>query len=224
VDRELKKIKGVILDVDGTLVDSNDAHVHSWVKAMQAFGYDVRFEQIRRFVGMGGDNLLPAAIGVHKDSDLGEQIAQRRQEIFKEEYLPTIQAFAGVKPLIERLQANDLKIAVASSGEQDEVQHLLSVSGIEDLVETQTSSADVEKSKPNPDVVQAALEKLALDPAQVLMLGDTPYDVQAAAKVGVGVIVLRCGGFSDRELQGAVAIYDSPEALLKDFEQSPLSA
>lgn len=223
-DGELSKIKGVILDLDGTLVDSNDAHAHAWIEAMGEAGYDVPYERVRSLIGMGGDNLLPSAINVDKDSEAGQGLAKRRQEIFKSKYLPHIRAFPGVKALVEQLRERSLKVAVASSGEQEEVEHLLSVAGVQALIEHQTTSADVENSKPDPDVLVAALGKLQLAPDEVLMLGDTPYDVQAAAKIGVGVIALRSGGFSDGDLQGAVAIYDDPAALLRQYDRSPLNS
>lgn len=214
--------KGVILDVDGTLVDSNDAHARSWVEAMRESGYEVAYEQVRSLIGMGGDNLLPNAIQVEKDSERGQALAKRREQIFKERYLPGIQAFEGVQALVQRMKANGMKIAVASSGEQDEVRHLLSLAGVDDLIEAQTSSGDVENSKPDPDVIHAALGKLGMQPGEVVMLGDTPYDIEAAGKAGVRVIALRCGGFPDAELRGALAIYDNPAALLAEYDESPL--
>jgi HAD superfamily hydrolase (TIGR01549 family) len=214
--------RAVILDVDGTLVDSNDAHARSWQEALSEHGYDVPFKRIRNLIGMGGDNLLPEAIHVEKDSELGQQIAKRRQEIFKSRYLPELKAFPEVRALVARLRDAGLKVVVASSGEKDEVEHLLELAQVTDLVEAQTSSADAENSKPDPDIIEAALEKLDYPPYQVVMLGDTPYDVEAASKAGVPVIAMRSGEFSDDDLKDAIAIYDDAADLLHHFNSSPL--
>jgi HAD superfamily hydrolase (TIGR01549 family) len=218
----MAKIRGVISDLDGTLIDSNDAHAQAWTKALQEFGYEVTFEQIRRFVGMGGDNLLPSAVQVEADSPLGKEIVKRRNAIFRAQYMPTLKAFAQVRALFERIQADGLRVTVATSGEKDDMEKLLKLAKIDDLVKIKVSSADVEKSKPNPDLIHVALERLDCAPEETIMLGDSPYDVEAAGKAGVAVIGLRCGGFSDEDLSGAVALYDDPADLLAHYDTSPL--
>jgi HAD superfamily hydrolase (TIGR01509 family) len=216
------QFKGVILDVDGTLVDSNDEHAKAWVKAMKENGYEVSFEKVRSLIGMGSDNLLPTTIGVKKDSPEGKKLSDSWSKIFKEEYLPGIKAFPGAKELIERIRQSGLKLAVATSGEPDLMEDLLKLVGAEDLIEEKTSSKDADKSKPNPDVVQAALEKLGIAADQSVMLGDTPYDIESAGRAGVKTIALRCGGWQDKDLKGAIAVYNDPADLLEHFDQSPL--
>lgn len=211
----MKQFKGVILDVDGTLVNSNDAHTHAWVEAMVEQGYEVEFEKVRRLIGMGGDKLLPKAIGVEKESPEGEKMSERRTEIFKERYLPKLQAFPQVRELLEHFKEGGMKLAVASSAKKDELDDLLKVAQATDLVETTTSSDDAEESKPDPDIIQVALHKLGLNASQVVMLGDTPYDIEAARKAGVATIALRCGGWPDPDLKDAIAIYDDPAQLLE---------
>lgn len=220
----MTKIRGVILDVDGTLVDSNDAHAHAWIEALHAFGYDITIERIRQLIGMGGDNLLPSAIHIEQDSPRGKEIARKHDQIFKSDYFPRLKAFPQVRELVERMQREGLRIAIASSGEKDDVQKLLALAKIDDLIETSVSSADVEKSKPDPDVVQVALKRLGFDANEVVMIGDSPYDVQAAGKAKVAVIGLRCGGFSDQDLKDTVALYDDPSNILANYDTSPLSA
>ncbi|HEX6899235.1 MAG TPA: HAD family hydrolase [Thermoanaerobaculia bacterium] len=215
-------IRAVILDMDGTLIDSNAAHVRAWVEALREHGLDVSDEDIRPFVGMGGDNLLPAAVGIDKETPEGKAISERRGEIYKSR-LPGIRPFPGVRPLLERMKEDGRRLIVASSSPPDEVKQGLEIAGVADLMEDTTSAGDVESSKPDPDVVQAALDSLELPAEQVVMLGDTPYDIQAAGKVGVGVIAFRCGGFKDEDLRGAVAIYDGPADLLERYGQSPLA-
>lgn len=215
-------IHGVILDVDGTLIDSNDAHTHSWIEAMAAYGYHVAFDRVRPLIGMGGDKVLPDTIHVGKDSEQGKAISKKRAEIFKERYLPHLQAFPGAKELIEQMRKHGLKVAIASSAKPDELQDMLRLVGAQDLIEQKTSSKDAPRSKPDPDVMEVTLERIALPANEVLMIGDTAYDIEAAQKVHVGTIAFRCGGWKDADLAGAIAIYDGPADLLAHFDNSPL--
>jgi len=216
--------RAVILDVDGTLVDSNDAHIQAWVDALAEHGHEVPVEKIRGLVGMGGDNLLPAAVSIDKESPEGKAIADRRGEIFRSRFLHHLEPFPAVRKLLERMRDAGLTLAVATSAPSEEMKVLLDRAGIADLLRDTASASDAESSKPDPDIVHAALKKLGLPPGETVMLGDTPYDIQAAGKAGVGVIALRCGGFSDEDLQGALAIYDDAADLLAHFEESPLGA
>jgi HAD superfamily hydrolase (TIGR01509 family) len=221
-DTTMAHIRGVILDVDGTLVDSNDAHAKAWVEAMAEYGYHVPYEKVRPLIGMGGDKVLPETIGIQKDSPLGKKISQRRAEIFKERYLPTVRAFPKARELLQRMRESGLKLAVASSAQPDELEALLNIVGASDLIEVKSSSKDAQGSKPDPDIVQVTLQRLGFPPDQVIMLGDTPYDIEAARKIGVGTIALRSGGWPDHELRGALAIYDDTADLLAHYDSSPL--
>jgi HAD superfamily hydrolase (TIGR01509 family) len=209
--------------MDGTLIDSNAAHVHAWVDALREHGREVSEKDIWPWVGMGGDNLLPAAVGISKESEEGKKIADRRGEIFKSRYAPGLKPFPGVRPLLERLRDEGLKLVIATSSPKDEVEKAIGILGVEDLLENTTSASDAGRSKPDPDVVQAALDRLGLPAAEVVMLGDTPYDIEAAGKVGIGVIAFRCGGFKDDDLRDALAIFDGPADLLARYEESPLA-
>lgn len=221
----MPQIHGVILDVDGTLVDSNDAHAHAWVEAMAKFGYHVPFEKVRPLIGMGGDKVLPEVLGISKDSPEGQAISKERIQIFQERYLPTIQAFPQARELLQRMHDDGLRLAVATSAQPDELNALLKKIGpdVPSLFSQEKSSKDAPRSKPDPDIMQAALESLGMAATQVLMIGDTPYDIDAASKVGVGTIAFRSGGWSDRELAAALAVYDGPADLLAHYEQSPLA-
>jgi HAD superfamily hydrolase (TIGR01509 family) len=216
-------IRGVILDVDGTLVDSNDAHARAWVDAFEEFGHWVQVEEVRRLIGMGGDKLLPALSGVSESSPEGKKIGERRAEIFMQRYLPALRAIPGAKELLRELRDRGFKVVVASSARKEELDRLLEIVGAGGLVEDTTSSSDAERSKPDPDIVQAALDNLRLPREEVMMIGDTPYDIQAAAKAGLRTIGFRSGGWSDTGLKGAVAIYDGPADLRAHFETSPLA-
>jgi HAD superfamily hydrolase (TIGR01509 family) len=216
------RYRAVILDMDGTLIDSNAAHVKAWVEVLREFGHEVSEPDIWPCIGMGGDNLLPAVVKISKESEEGKKISERRGEIFKSKYLPSLKPFPEVRPLLERMKQDDLKLIIATSSPEDEVSKAIEIVGIKDLLEDGTSASDAGKSKPDPDVVQAALDRLKMSAGEVVMLGDTPYDIQAAGKVGIRVIAFRCGGFKDADLKGALAIYDDAADLLAGYDESPL--
>jgi phosphoglycolate phosphatase-like HAD superfamily hydrolase len=219
----MHKVRGVILDVDGTLVDSNDAHANSWVEAMAEAGIEVPVSKVRRLIGMGGDKLLPASCGFEEDSPEGRKINQRRQEIFKERYLPHLQPFPDAERLLQRMHRDGLRLGVASSAKADELQALLRICGGDKYTESNTSSDDDEHAKPDPDIVQAALARLGMGQTEVCMLGDTPYDIGAAHKAGVRIVALRCGGWGDANLANAVAVYENPADLLAHYHSSPFA-
>ncbi|HEY6081041.1 MAG TPA: HAD family hydrolase [Polyangiaceae bacterium] len=218
----MQRLRAVILDVDGTLVNSNDAHARSWVEALAEHDIAVEFAQVRLLIGMGGDKLLPQLCGVSAESTQGVQIATRRGELFRERYLPQLKPFPKTRELVTRLIAAGLRPAVASSAKEQELAQLLRIARVDDLMQGVSSASDAKHSKPDPDIVHAALQKLDMPAGAALMIGDTPYDVEAARKLGIGTIGLRCGGRSDSDLAGAIAIYDDPADLLAGFVDSPL--
>jgi HAD superfamily hydrolase (TIGR01509 family) len=214
----------VLLDVDGTLLDSNDAHAASWADVFAEFGYQIRFEHVRPLVGMGGDKLVPILTGLDHESPGGKQLSERRKAVFEQNYLPRLQPTRGARQLLEHLGGEGLILVIATSAGDDELRGLLDRAGVADLVHDATSSGDVEDSKPDPDVIGVALRKGRLSADEAVMIGDTPYDIAAAAKAGVPTIALRCGGWwDDLALGGAVAIYDDPADLLMRYDESPLS-
>ena len=216
-------IRGVLLDLDGTLVDSNDAHAHAWQEALIENGYHVPYDKIRRCIGMGGDKLLKEVASLDKDSPIAEKVDARYSEIFISKYLPHLKPFPGVRPLIERMHRDGLILVVASSGKKVELKAMLKIADITDLIDGATSSSDVEHSKPDPDILNVALHKGKLTGAESVMLADTPYDIWAAERVGVHCIMFRCGGWQDRDLKGALEIYDGPADLLAKYDESALT-
>jgi HAD superfamily hydrolase (TIGR01509 family) len=216
-------IRGVILDMDGTLLDSNDAHAHTWLEALQAFGYNVTLDVINPLIGQGGDKILPRLTGCSSDSDIGKKIAAHRSELFEQQYLPSLQPFPGSRQLIEHMHSNGLRLVIASSASREHLRHQIEILEIADFIDGATSASDVGISKPDPDVVAAALARLGLDAGEAIMIGDTPYDIEAAARVGVQTIALRCGGWKAEDLTGAVAVYADPMELLAKFDSSPLA-
>lgn len=213
----------VILDVDGTLVDSNDAHARAWVDAFAEHGIAVAFDNVRRSIGMGGDKLMPSVSGVEEDTALGAGIAARRGEIFKSRYLDTIKPFPRTRDLIQRLVADGYVLAVASSAKEDELGPLLERAGVADLLPLRTSSDDADNSKPDPDIVVAAMRQAGCEPARTIMLGDTAYDVAAARRAGIEIVALECGGWTREALAGAVEVYRDPADLLEQYEASPFA-
>jgi HAD superfamily hydrolase (TIGR01509 family) len=210
----------VILDVDGTLIDSNDAHARAWVDAFAAHGVTVAFAPIRRAIGMGGDKLMPIVSGIEEDSDEGQAIREYRKRRFKDHYLPGLAPFDGVRALVERMAADGFTLVVASSAGDSELGPLLKQAGVADLLPARTSSDDAERSKPDPDIVAAALKHSKCPPDAAVMLGDTPYDIEAATRAGIQVVALESGGWTREELGGAAEVYASPSDLLRQFDTS----
>jgi HAD superfamily hydrolase (TIGR01509 family) len=215
-------LKAVILDVDGTLVDSNDAHAHAWVEALAEHGLRVEFETVRRAIGMGSDKLLPHVVGISSETDDGKRISERRSELFLERFVPHLVPCRGSRELLRRMHDDRLKLVVASSAQKKELKALLQIAGADEFIAEATSSDDADRSKPDPDIVRAALKEAGARSDEVVMVGDTPYDVEAAARASVAIIALRCGGWGDSDLKGAVAIYDDPADLLAHYDKSPL--
>jgi HAD superfamily hydrolase (TIGR01509 family) len=219
----MSKPRAVILDVDGTLIDTNDAHAHAWVEACHEFGHEVAFGEVRRMIGMGGDRVLPRLTGEEEESEAGKKMKERRGEIFRERYLPSCQPFPRARELLERFRDEGLELVVATSASRDDMAALLKAANVADLVDAKTSSSDAEQSKPAPDIVEAALANAGCAPAEAMMLGDTPYDVEASARAGVRCVALRCGGWDDAALSAAAAIYQDAADLLAHYETSPFA-
>jgi HAD superfamily hydrolase (TIGR01549 family) len=219
-------VRAVIFDIDGTLVDSVDLHAKAWQVAFAKFGKDIPFAAIRKEIGKGADQLLPVFFTKDELNRFGEELDKYRGDLFKKEYLPRIKGFPKVRDLFQRIKQDGKMIALASSAKEDELDAYKNIADIADLVETETSSGDVEKSKPHPDVFKAALERLGpIPPTEAIVVGDTPYDAKAAAKSGLRVIGMLCGGWTANDLEraGCLAIYRDPADLLKRYESSPLS-
>ena len=216
-------LRGVLFDIDGTLVDSNAAHARSWVDTLHEVDYDVPFDVIWAMIGMGGDKVLPSIAGIESDSSLGKSLSGRRWEIFQRDYLPGLKPMPGARELVQRMKDDKLSLTVASSAGGDELGQLMEAANVADLMKRRTSSSDAADSKPDPDIVQAAVKKSGLAPDELIMLGDTPYDVQAAIGANVKLVGLLCGGWTMLELSGATAIYDDPADLLDWYDYSPLA-
>ena len=218
-------ICAIIFDIDGTLVDSVDLHAKAWQEALEHFGHDLGFQQVRHEIGKGGDQLLPDLLHPRVVDSQGEEIKKYRTELFKRKYLSQVRPLPSVRELFERIRADGKKIALASSAKSDEIQTYKKLAHIEGLVDVETSADDAEQSKPHPDIFDVTLERLGgIDPAGVLVIGDTPHDALAASKARLLTVGVLCGGFPEEELRaaGCIAIYRDPASLLAGYDRSPL--
>ena len=220
-------IKAVIFDVDGTLVDSNDLHVMAWQEAFRGCGKEVAYEELHEQMGKGGDQLMPVFCSREELEKFGEELERSRTELFTRDYLPHVKPFPKVRELFERVEADGLFIALASSAKEEELERHKKTLEIEDLLEAATSADDAERSKPHPDIFQAALAGLeGVKPEEAVVVGDTPYDAVAAGKAGMRAVGLLSGGFTEKELRaaGAVEIYEDVADLLERYDESLLAA
>jgi HAD superfamily hydrolase (TIGR01509 family) len=215
----------VLFDVDGTLVDTVDLHARAWHDAFRLYGKQPPFEDVRAQIGKGGDQLMPVFLSKDELQRFGEELQARRGRIYRERYQPEVRAFAGVRPLFERLKREGIQIALASSADQSEFEANLQLLGIGDLIDGATSAQDAERSKPFPDIFDAALAKLdGVRAEDAIAVGDTPYDAIAASQIGLRTVGMLCGGFPEADLRaaGCVELWRDPEDLLANFEKSAL--
>jgi HAD superfamily hydrolase (TIGR01509 family) len=220
-------IKAVIFDIDGTLIDTVDLHAEAWVEALGHFGHEIAFPDMRSQIGKGGDQILHGLLPPEVIEERGDAIKDFRSDLFKREYLHRARAFPGVRELFERIRAAGQKAVLASSGNADEVEKYKEIAGIADLIESATSSDDAQRSKPFPDIFEAALAKLTpLTPDEAVVIGDTPYDAEAARKAQMKSIGVLSGGFSEQALRdaGCIAVYRDVEDLLRHYDSSPLAS
>jgi HAD superfamily hydrolase (TIGR01509 family) len=217
----LMRYDAVLLDIDGTLVDSNGAHAAAWSNAFAAHGRHHPPEEIRPLIGKGGDKLLRELASLDHESGEGKKISEERADIFRKSYLPTLKPTPGATAFVEWLQESRLTVVIATSAKQEEVKALLTICGGQALVKDATTSDDAERSKPDPDILVAALKASGSSAHRTIMIGDTPYDIEAASRAGLATIAFRCGGWDDAKLQGSIAIYDDPRELLDRLGQSP---
>jgi HAD superfamily hydrolase (TIGR01509 family) len=219
-------IKAALFDVDGTLVDSNVLHVEAWREAFRHYGRELSAEEIHAQIGKGGDQLMPVFLSRHELERSGEDLEKLRLEIFTRDYLPSVQPFPKVRELFERLKSDGVQIALATSSKEEELASHIEKLGVAKLVDAATNADDVERSKPCPDVFQAALARLeGVQPEDAVVIGDTPYDAIAARRTGLRTIGLLSGGFTEDVLReaGVVAIYRDIADLLERYADSPLA-
>ena len=213
-------IEAVIFDVDGTLVDSVDFHAEAWERAFARHGHDIAFAALRSQIGKGGDQLMPEFLDEAQLRKAGPKIERDRGDIFRADYLDRVKGFPGCGDLFRALRARGLRIALASSSPSADLKVLKKAAGVDGLTDVETSSDDAARSKPHPDIFQAALDKLKLAPGRVVVVGDTPYDADAARKAGVRSVGVLCGGFAEADIRagGAAQVYRDPADLLAHLD------
>jgi HAD superfamily hydrolase (TIGR01549 family) len=215
-------IEAFIFDVDGTLIDSNDFHAKAWEKAFAKYDKQIPFDKIRPQIGKGADTLLPEFLTEAEIEKFGDELADLRGEIFKKEYLKKIKPFPKVRELFQKIKDDGIKIALASSANEEEVEEYKKIANVEDLVEKTTTADDAESSKPEPDIFQAALKLLGNPKLEtVLVVGDTPYDAIAATKAKLKIVGVLCGKFPENDLrdEGCIEIFQNPADLLENYQQ-----
>lgn len=208
-------IEVVLFDIDGTLIDSNDAHTKAWLEAFAESNIQIDYNSIRNKIGMGSDHLIPELIKTSKESPLGKTIDKRQGEIFRKKYLPFLKTFQGAKELLQLLKSKGLKLIVASSSSGKDLIELLKIDGLMNYFDSLNITTPDTQSKPDPDIILNALSKVGLSKDKALMIGDTPYDVQAARNAGIKMIAFTCGGWKANDLTGAMEIYEGPKHFLE---------
>ncbi|HYG89574.1 MAG TPA: HAD family hydrolase [Azospirillum sp.] len=218
-------VKAVIFDVDGTLVDSVDPHAHAWQEAFRHFGYPVEFDAVRAQIGKGGDQLIPVFVPKEDLKRRYEEIDSFRHELYMRKYLHQVRGFHRTRALFQRLHHDGKRVALASSAKSDELAYYKRAADIGDLVDTETTSEDADRSKPYPDILQAALDKLHVKPDEAVLVGDTPWDAKAAGNAGIAMVGVLCGGFSEKSLRaaGCREVWRDPDDLLRHYAESIIS-
>jgi HAD superfamily hydrolase (TIGR01509 family) len=210
-----------ILDIDGTLVDTNYQHALAWYRAFRAAGLTLPVWRIHRHIGMGGDQVVAALAGDEFEREHGDAVRDAEGDLYGE-LIGEVEPMDGARDLILALRAAGTSVVLASSAKEEEVEHYIGLLDAEEIVDAWTTSADVEATKPEPDLVKAALEKASGKDA--VMVGDTPWDVEAAKRAGVETIGVLTGGFSEAELRdaGAAEVFESVRELCEKLGETPL--
>lgn len=213
----------ILFDIDGTLVDSNEAHVDAWCQAFAQEGFHFDRATIHHQVGKGGDNLLPSLLPQARE-EVKQRVEKAHGDIYRRDYLEQVRPFPGARDLLLKSKDAGKQVFLASSASRNELDHYVRLLDAGEIIDGATSKDDVAHSKPCPDIFEAAVHKAGVDPSEALVVGDTPYDIIAARRTGVETIALRSGRFPEQELaaERPVAIYDDAAQLLADFDQSPI--
>lgn len=217
--------RAILFDIDGTLVDSNDAHVEAWHRAFAADGFAFSRTEIHAQVGKGGDNLVPSLLPA-VPAEIEERLSGAQGEIYKRDFINKVEPFEGVKEVLKRLAERGHTLILASSASRAEVDYYVELLDADGLLTGTTSKDDVRHSKPCPDIFAAALDLTGGPAAGAIVIGDTPYDVLAGRRAGIDAIAVLSGGFTREELASSepVAIYQSVRELEDDYESSLLAS
>ncbi|MEA2488654.1 MAG: hypothetical protein QOH21_446 [Acidobacteriota bacterium] len=215
----MTRLRAILFDIDGTLVDSNDKHTDCWVEAFAHFGKEVAWDAVRFQIGKGGDFLVPDTLNAREMRKFGEPLKKYRGELWKKKYMDSVQPFPGIREALDAVEARKIKIALASSSNPDEVEYYVELLGIAKMLEGSTSKGDAQFSKPSPEIFQAALEQTGSKVTETLVAGDTPYDILAAHRGCLTVAALLCGGFPRDTLTKAEFVFEGVPELIGNLEQ-----
>ena len=212
-----------ILDIDGTLVDTNYHHAIAWFRAFRQHGIVLPIWRIHRHIGMGGDQLIGALTDERFEEREGDSVRAAEKVLYME-LIGEVEPMQGARQLLEEIKRRGHTVVLASSAKADEVEHYVELLDARAIADAWTTSADVEKTKPQPDLVNSALQKAEADAKEAVMVGDTPWDVQAATSAKVPTIAVRTGGFGQDELEeaGAAAVFESVAELLERLDDTKL--
>lgn len=216
------ELEAVLLDVDGTLVASNDAHARAWLDVFREHGLSFEYWQVRRLIGMGGDLLTEHLADIPGGSPDNDAITDRRAEIFRERYLSEVTPIEGARELVAALEEARVQIVIATSASEEELRPLLEIGGLEHLAGRAVSADDAEHAKPCPDIVTAACEQAKVSPSRAVLIGDTPYDHQSSARAGATFIAVLTGGWARRDFEGARAVVPSVADLVEEVTSGRL--
>jgi phosphoglycolate phosphatase-like HAD superfamily hydrolase len=211
-----------VLDVDGTLVDTNYHHAIAWYRAFREHGLTLPVWRLHRHIGMGGDQLVAAVAGQRVEDRQGDSIRAAETALYAD-LIGEVEPFADARRLLELLADRGHRLVLASSGKRHEIDHYLDLLDARELVEAWTTSADVEQTKPDPDLVHAAVDKVG--GGEAVMVGDSTFDCEAAARAKVATVAILTGGFSDQELRqaGAGWVFESLSELCRHLDETPLA-
>ena len=213
------KLQGLIFDIDGTLIDSNELHARCWIEAFARFDKRLEYDVVRHQIGKGGDLLVPDLLNAKEMRAFGEKVKKYRSKLYKSDYMPRAKPFPGIRKLFETLRQRGVKLALASSSNPDEVEYYTRLLEVGDLIEGSTSKHDAKHSKPSPEIFQAALEQIGTDDAFTMTVGDTPYDILASHRLALPIIAVLSGGFERELLAKAEFLFDRAEDIVRKIEE-----
>lgn len=211
------RVKAILFDIDGTLVDSNDKHCECWLEAFAHFGKKLEWDFIRMQIGKGGDLLVPDSLDAREMRKFGEDLKKYRGELWKRRYMESVQPFDGAIETLKAVHERGIKIALASSSNPDEVEYYVELLDAGKLLEGSTSKEDAQLSKPSPEIFEAALKRTGTKPTNTITVGDTPYDILASHRVALACAAVLCGGFPRETLTKAEFLFEDVRDLLSNL-------
>ena len=213
------KLQAFLFDLDGTLIDTNDLHARCWLEAFAHFGKQFEYDVIRHQLGKGGDLLVPDLLNAKEMRRFGEELKKYRSRLYKDDYMPQAKPFDGAKETLEKLHAKGIRIALASSSNEDEVEYYTQLLGVEKLLAGSTSKKDAEHSKPSPEIFRAALERTGTGEGQTFAVGDTPYDILAAHRIPLPIVAVLSGGFERELLAKSEFLFDDVTQIVGELKR-----